>query len=223
VESWRDNPELGAETALAVAVAGARLPGLGLLVWLLVLQRLEVGIAYPMLSLNFVLITLVARFVFHETIDRRHWLGVALVIGGVVLLGQHVNPRPECLRPGQRAAGQRRPVGHALEHDAPAAPEQWLSAHIDLARLAWCRRSSPMPSMLCWLAALVTCPWAGPTLLSISYALVYLLAASLPLFNEDFSFQKPWAWPWSSGCLTINSRPASAPEPGVPHENQCIW
>ncbi|NUU35884.1 4-amino-4-deoxy-L-arabinose-phosphoundecaprenol flippase subunit ArnE [Pseudomonas sp. C2B4] len=63
--------------------------GLGLLVWLLVLQRLEVGIAYPMLSLNFVLITLVARFVFQETVDSRHWLGVALVIGGVALLGQH--------------------------------------------------------------------------------------------------------------------------------------
>jgi undecaprenyl phosphate-alpha-L-ara4N flippase subunit ArnE len=58
------------------------------LVWLLVLQRLEVGIAYPMLSLNFVLITLIARFVFREPIDRQHWLGVALVIGGVVLLGQ---------------------------------------------------------------------------------------------------------------------------------------
>ena len=63
--------------------------GLGMIFWLLVLQSVPVGIAYPMLSLNFVLITLVARFVFHETIDRRHWLGVALVIGGVALLGQH--------------------------------------------------------------------------------------------------------------------------------------
>ncbi|MBW3505502.1 4-amino-4-deoxy-L-arabinose-phosphoundecaprenol flippase subunit ArnE [Pseudomonas sp. NKUCC02_KPG] len=62
--------------------------GLGLLVWLLVLQRLEVGIAYPMLSLNFVLITLVARYLFKESIDRRHWLGVGLVIAGVILLGQ---------------------------------------------------------------------------------------------------------------------------------------
>ena len=60
-----------------------------LLVWLLVLQRLEVGIAYPMLSLNFVLITLVARYLFKETIDLRHWCGVGLVIAGVVLLGQH--------------------------------------------------------------------------------------------------------------------------------------
>ncbi len=61
--------------------------GFGLLVWLLVLQRLEVGVAYPMLSLNFVLITLVARYLFKEHIDRRHWLGVGLVIAGVVLFG----------------------------------------------------------------------------------------------------------------------------------------
>lgn len=62
--------------------------GSGLLVWLLVLQRMEVGIAYPMLSLNFVVITLIARFGFHEPVDRRHWLGIALVIAGVALLGQ---------------------------------------------------------------------------------------------------------------------------------------
>ena len=37
--------------------------GLALLLWLLVLQRLEVGVAYPMLSLNFVLVTMVSRYV----------------------------------------------------------------------------------------------------------------------------------------------------------------
>ncbi|MGE8065794.1 4-amino-4-deoxy-L-arabinose-phosphoundecaprenol flippase subunit ArnE [Pseudomonas sp. NPDC089569] len=90
VESWRGRESGWGEKLrspwlwLALAAMGS-----GLLVWLLVLQRLEVGIAYPMLSLNFVLITLVARFVFQEHIDRRHWLGVALVIGGVALLGQH--------------------------------------------------------------------------------------------------------------------------------------
>ncbi|WP_077048470.1 4-amino-4-deoxy-L-arabinose-phosphoundecaprenol flippase subunit ArnE [Pseudomonas sp. KK4] len=90
VESWRGAPTNLSDKLrspwLWLALAAL---GLGLLVWLLVLQRLEVGIAYPMLSLNFVLITLVARFVFREPIDRRHWLGVALVIGGVALLGQH--------------------------------------------------------------------------------------------------------------------------------------
>ena len=72
---------------LALAVL---LLGIAMLLWLRVLQLLPLSLAYPMLSLNFVLVTLVARFVFHEPIDSRHWLGVALVISGVVLLGRHV-------------------------------------------------------------------------------------------------------------------------------------
>lgn len=88
VESWRDQPSslLAKLRSPWLWLALASL-GLGLLVWLLVLQRLDVGVAYPMLSLNFVLITLIARFVFHEPIDRRHWIGVAVVIAGVALLG----------------------------------------------------------------------------------------------------------------------------------------
>ena len=90
VESWR-GPESGFAQKLRSPWLWLALLclGFGLLVWLLVLQRLEVGVAYPMLSLNFVLITLVARYLFKEHIDRRHWLGVGLVIAGVVLLGQH--------------------------------------------------------------------------------------------------------------------------------------
>lgn len=90
VESWR-GPESGVAQKLQSSWLWLALLclGFGLLVWLLVLQRLEVGVAYPMLSLNFVLITLVARYLFKEHIDRRHWIGVGLVIAGVVLLGQH--------------------------------------------------------------------------------------------------------------------------------------
>ena len=91
VESWRDRPSALLDKLrspwLWLALASL---GLGLLVWLLVLQQLDVGVAYPMLSLNFVLITLVARFVFHEAIDRQHWIGVALVIAGVILLGRQL-------------------------------------------------------------------------------------------------------------------------------------
>lgn len=91
VESWRDQPDGWALKLRSPWLWAALLClGCGLLVWLLVLQRLEVGIAYPMLSLNFVLVTLMARFVFKEHIDTRHWLGVVLVIAGVVLLGRQV-------------------------------------------------------------------------------------------------------------------------------------
>ncbi|QHF51003.1 4-amino-4-deoxy-L-arabinose-phosphoundecaprenol flippase subunit ArnF [Pseudomonas sp. S49] len=69
-------------------------------------------------------------------------------------------------------------------------------------------------SMLCWLAALRDLPLGRAySLLSISYALVYLLAASLPLFNESFSFTQSLGVALVMlGVITINTRPARAPE-----------
>ena len=61
--------------------------GAGLLLWILLLQRMPVGLAYPMLSLNFVFVTLAAHWLFHETVDARHWAGVAFIVVGVALLG----------------------------------------------------------------------------------------------------------------------------------------
>jgi len=70
-------------------------------------------------------------------------------------------------------------------------------------------------SMLCWLAALRDLPLGRAySLLSISYALVYLLAASLPVFNEHFSLSKTAGVALVIlGVLTINSRRASTTSP----------
>ncbi|PPS32187.1 4-amino-4-deoxy-L-arabinose-phospho-UDP flippase [Pseudomonas amygdali pv. morsprunorum] len=89
VESWRETfpGVLAALRSMWLWLAIACL-GLGLLVWLLVLQRMDVGIAYPMLGLNFVLITLVGRYVFKEPVDPQHWLGIALILVGVFQLGR---------------------------------------------------------------------------------------------------------------------------------------
>lgn len=61
--------------------------GSGLLLWLLVLHSLPLNRAYPMLSLNFVLITLLARLVWNERMTGRHLLGVGCIVVGVVLVG----------------------------------------------------------------------------------------------------------------------------------------
>lgn len=61
--------------------------GAAMVLWLLVLQTLPVGIAYPMLSLNFVWITLAAWKIWYEQISTRHWFGVALIISGIIILG----------------------------------------------------------------------------------------------------------------------------------------
>ncbi|KMM78064.1 4-amino-4-deoxy-L-arabinose-phosphoundecaprenol flippase subunit ArnF [Pseudomonas deceptionensis] len=63
-------------------------------------------------------------------------------------------------------------------------------------------------SMLCWLLALRDLPLGRAySLLSISYALVYLLAASLPIFHESFTLSKTLGVTLVIlGVLTINSR-----------------
>lgn len=98
-------------------------------------------------------------------------------------------------------------------------PEQWLQALGDGA-VDWLAIGVVLASiagyalsMLCWLAALRDLPLGRAySLLSISYALVYLLAASLPLFNEHFSVSKTLGVALVIvGVITINSRPAHIP------------
>jgi len=64
--------------------------GLGMLIWLNVLQRLPLSVAYPMLSLNFVLVTLAARWLFNEPTTLRHWCGVFSIMLGILLMS--LNP-----------------------------------------------------------------------------------------------------------------------------------
>ncbi|UDI90351.1 4-amino-4-deoxy-L-arabinose-phosphoundecaprenol flippase subunit ArnF [Pseudomonas sp. IAC-BECa141] len=96
-------------------------------------------------------------------------------------------------------------------------PDQWLTVPgVDSVALAvvFAAIFAYALSMLCWLAALRDLPLGRAySLLSISYALVYLLAASLPWFNESFSFSKSLGVALVMlGVITINTRPARAPE-----------
>lgn len=67
---------------LALACMGA-----ALLLWFAVLQRVPVGIAYPLLSLNILAVTLLARVVFHERMGPRAWWGCLCIVLGAGLLG----------------------------------------------------------------------------------------------------------------------------------------
>jgi len=93
-------------------------------------------------------------------------------------------------------------------------PAQWLSAisqgEVSVPALGgvFAAIMAYALSMLCWLLALRDLPLGRAySLLSISYALVYLLAASLPVFHESFTLSKPLGVTLVIlGVLTINSR-----------------
>ncbi|WP_019409662.1 4-amino-4-deoxy-L-arabinose-phosphoundecaprenol flippase subunit ArnF [Pseudomonas psychrophila] len=93
-------------------------------------------------------------------------------------------------------------------------PAQWLNAisqgDVSLSALGvvFAAILAYALSMLCWLLALRDLPLGRAySLLSISYALVYLLAASLPVFQESFTLSKTLGVTLVIlGVLTINSR-----------------
>ena len=96
-------------------------------------------------------------------------------------------------------------------------PAQWLSAisqgevSVPALGVVFAAIMAYALSMLCWLLALRDLPLGRAySLLSVSYALVYLLAASLPIFHESFTLSKTLGVTLVIlGVLVINSRRTS--------------
>jgi len=59
---------------------------IGSLLWLVVLFHMEVSKAFPLLSLGFVLVMLVSRYHLGEIISLTRWIGVVLIIIGILLV-----------------------------------------------------------------------------------------------------------------------------------------
>lgn len=57
-----------------------------MLVWMYVLKRYPFSVAYPLLSISYIIGLLSAHYIFHETIPFTRWIGVIIVIVGVFLI-----------------------------------------------------------------------------------------------------------------------------------------
>lgn len=64
--------------------------GVAMLLWLAVLKAVPVSVAYPMLSLNFVLVAVAARVIWRETFTLRQWIGTGIIVMGVALMGSYL-------------------------------------------------------------------------------------------------------------------------------------
>ena len=57
-------------------------------VWILALSRVEVSIAYPMLSIGYVVNAGLAWFLFGEAVGPQRLAGIAVIIIGVVIVAR---------------------------------------------------------------------------------------------------------------------------------------
>jgi multidrug transporter EmrE-like cation transporter len=83
--SWR--------TALALALNPSILGGLSLyvvsvVIWIIALSRVDVSIAYPMLSIGYVVSALFAWWFFGEAVNAQRWLGIGVILVGVALVAR---------------------------------------------------------------------------------------------------------------------------------------
>jgi multidrug transporter EmrE-like cation transporter len=68
--------------------AGMACYAISIVVWLVALSRLPVSVAYPLLSVGYVVNAGLAYFLFGETLTMQKLLGIGFIILGVVLVAR---------------------------------------------------------------------------------------------------------------------------------------
>jgi len=62
--------------------------GLSILIWIIVLSRVEVSFAYAFSSLGYVLVTVMSMFILREHISTMRIIGVSIVCFGIILISR---------------------------------------------------------------------------------------------------------------------------------------
>ncbi len=62
--------------------------GISLVIWIVALSRVPVTVAYPMLSIGYVINALIARYWLGESLSASGWAGIGLICCGVVLIAR---------------------------------------------------------------------------------------------------------------------------------------
>ncbi|MDQ3940064.1 MAG: EamA family transporter [Actinomycetota bacterium] len=66
---------------------GLFLFGISAMFWLVVLSRVRLSVAYPLVGISYILIVALARFVLHEHVPPLRWVGVVIIAIGIAVIG----------------------------------------------------------------------------------------------------------------------------------------
>lgn len=69
-------------------VSGLFMYVMSVVVWLLVLSRVQVSFAYPMLSIGYIVNAVAAYYLFGEPLTSMRVMGIFIIIAGVYLVAQ---------------------------------------------------------------------------------------------------------------------------------------
>lgn len=87
--SWNNVIPVGWQVATSpYIIFGLGCYVLSFVVWLLGLSRVDVSIAYPMLSLGYLVTAVIAYFIFHENVSLLRICGILVILFGVVIVAR---------------------------------------------------------------------------------------------------------------------------------------
>ena len=85
-ENWADTFfKMATEGHFALGIA---FYGLSVVVWIFGLSRVPVSMAYPLLSVGYVVNAVAAHFLFGEVVSVSRWLGIGFIVIGVTLVAR---------------------------------------------------------------------------------------------------------------------------------------
>lgn len=72
-------------------IGGLGFFGLNAFLWLIVLSREKLSFAYPMVAFAYVVTILLSKYVLHEEIPLLRWVGLGVIIVGILLIAKSSN------------------------------------------------------------------------------------------------------------------------------------
>lgn len=61
---------------------------LGAIAWIMTLTKLDLSLAYPAVSASYIIVAIASYYLFHEAIPPQRWLGIGIIVVGVIVMFQ---------------------------------------------------------------------------------------------------------------------------------------
>ena len=85
--AWTNIIPIGMQVAVSPFIlAGLFSYVVSVMVWILVLSRVQVSFAYPMLSIGYIVNAVAAYYLFDESLSLTRVAGIVVIVGGVYLI-----------------------------------------------------------------------------------------------------------------------------------------
>lgn len=68
------------------------------IIWSTILSKIDLSVAVPIASFSYILVALVSILFLHETISLMRWMGIFMILGGVIFVSMSSQERERALR-----------------------------------------------------------------------------------------------------------------------------